>query len=240
MKPLLLLTLFFSYHSQANSQSIIRYKTPKGIIYSQSQIDSLVNARNLKLKESEMTMKIEILEKENRGDTIFYNYKFNITNTAVDENDKKKNKFLNSELPNFKYKDIKGKIVNSASLKGRPIIINFWFTTCSPCIVEMPELNRLKEKYKTSDIVFLSMTYETKSKVLAFLKKRKFDFQIIPNAEDYCEKFTDTYPINIFVDRNGIIKKIERGMPLIYDAKTKTSMNEVNSNEFEQNLLMIK
>ena len=240
MKPLLLLTLFFSYFSQAKSQSIIRYKTPKGIVYSQSQVDSLLIAKNLKLKESEMTMKIEILEKENKGDTIFYNCKFNITNSAVDENDKKKNKFLNSELPNFKYKDIKGKTVNSASLKGRPIIINFWFTTCRPCIAEMPELNRLKEKYKTSDIVFLSMTYETKSKVLAFLKKRKFDFQIIPNAKDYCEKFTDNYPINIFVDRNGMIKKIENGMPLIYDAKTKTSTNDVNSTEFEQNLLIIK
>lgn len=240
MKPLLILTLFFFFYSQAKSQSIIRYKTPKGIVYDQSQIDSIINVKNLKLKESEMTMKVEILEKENIGDTIFYNCKFNISNNAVDENDKKKNKFLNSELPNFKYKDIKGKTVNSTSLRGRPIIINFWFTTCRPCIAEMPELNRLKEKYKTSDIVFLSMTYETKSKVLAFLKNRNFDFQIIPNAKEYCDKFTDNYPINIFIDRNGIIKKIENGMPLVYNAKTKTSTNEVNSTDFEQELLKIK
>jgi cytochrome c biogenesis protein CcmG/thiol:disulfide interchange protein DsbE len=86
----------------------------------------------------------------------------------------------------------------------------------------MPEVNRLKEKYKNSDIVFMAITYETKKQVIFFLKKKKFDFRIISDAKEYCDIFTDNYPINIFADRDGIIKNIQYGMPFQYDVKTKT------------------
>jgi thiol-disulfide isomerase/thioredoxin len=29
------------------------------------------------------------------------------------------------------------------------IVLNFWFTQCKPCVAEFPELNELKEKYKS-------------------------------------------------------------------------------------------
>lgn len=224
----------------AQSQTIIRYKTPKGIIYTKSEIDSIVIARNERLKGTDMTAKIEIIEKEKVGDTVFHHYKLHISNEIVKENDLKKDKFLNLQLPQFQYKDLEGRIINSEDLKGKPIVLNFWFTTCLPCIAEMPELNRIKEKYKSSDIVFLSITYENKNKVLEFLKKIKFTFQIIPNAKDYCDMFTNSYPLNIFVDRNGIINNIQYGMPILHDSKTVTEVSKVDPTEFEKELLKIK
>ncbi len=242
MKKLLILSLLTTVTFIAKSQTIIRYKTAQGVIYTQTQIDSIIAAKNIKLKDAGMTAKIEVLDTEHVGDTVFNQYKLNITNKTVDENDIKKNKFLNLKLPDFQYKDLKGKFINSEALKGKPIILNFWFTTCLPCIAEMPELNRLKKKYKSSDIVFLSMTYETKDKVLAFLKKKKFDFQVISDAKEYCDMFTDSYPINLFVDRNGIVRNIQYGMPLLYNSQTKTvsTTSKVDPTEFERELLKIK
>lgn len=240
MKKLLILSILTSLTLMAESQTIIRYKTPKGIIYTQSQIDSIVTARNERLKGTDMTAKVETLEKEKVGDTVFYYYRLHISNEIVKEIDLKKDKFFNSQLPKFQYKDLDGRIINSEDLKGKPIVLNFWFTTCLPCIAEMPELNRIKEKYKSSDIVFLSMTYETKSKVLEFLKKTKFTFQIMPDAKDYCDLFTNSYPLNIFVDRTGIINNIQYGMPILHDSKTITETSKVDPTEFEQELLKIK
>jgi len=59
-----------------------------------------------------------------------------LSNKDGDGNDKKINKFVDSELPSFEYKDTKGKTVNSVSLRGRPIIINLWFTAFRACVAD--------------------------------------------------------------------------------------------------------
>ena len=53
--------------------------------------------------------------------------------------------FENKEIPPFELKDIDGKFVKSEHLKGKPTIINFWFSTCEPCLLEIPALNELKK-----------------------------------------------------------------------------------------------
>ncbi len=76
---------------------------------------------------------------------------------------------IGKALPDFNLSDIDGKLVKLADLKGKPIIINLWFAQCPPCIAEMPTLSVIKEKYSSTDIQFLSMTYETKEAVKKFL-----------------------------------------------------------------------
>lgn len=76
---------------------------------------------------------------------------------------------IGKALPDFNLSDIDGKLVKLADLKGKPIIINLWFAQYPPCIAEMPTLSVIKEKYSSTDIQFLSMTYETKEAVKKFL-----------------------------------------------------------------------
>ena len=45
-------------------------------------------------------------------------------------------------------KDVEGKSISTASLKGKVVIINFWATWCPPCRAEIPDLIKLQEKYK--------------------------------------------------------------------------------------------
>ena len=45
-------------------------------------------------------------------------------------------------------KDVDGKTISTAALKGKVVIINFWATWCPPCRAEIPDLIKLQEKYK--------------------------------------------------------------------------------------------
>src|SRR5690606_21560333 len=47
----------------------------------------------------------------------------------------------NKPMPNFSVKALDGKPVSLDDFKGKFLVINWWATTCAPCIVEMPGLN---------------------------------------------------------------------------------------------------
>ena len=46
-------------------------------------------------------------------------------------------------LPDFVFKDILGNTYTPEDIKGKVVVINFWFMSCAPCIEEMPELNKI-------------------------------------------------------------------------------------------------
>lgn len=112
---------------------------------------------------------------------------------------------IGKRAPNFKMKDIDGNIISSKNTKGKVVVLNFWFTSCKPCIEEIPSLNKVYEKYKTNtNVVFASITFNNDEKVISFLKKHPTKYPIVPNAKDICNLFKISgYPTNIVIDKNG-------------------------------------
>ena len=51
-------------------------------------------------------------------------------------------------VPSFALRDIDGREISTASLRGKVVILNFWATWCGPCRAEVPDLVALQEKYK--------------------------------------------------------------------------------------------
>lgn len=101
----------------------------------------------------------------------------------------------------FEYEDINGNLLKSELLKGKVIVLNFWSTTCGPCIKEMPHLNKLVEKMKDKDIVFIAPAfYSSINNLNSFLQKHPFAYNIIAlNADDYNIL---ELPTHIIIDRN--------------------------------------
>ena len=60
------------------------------------------------------------------------------------------------DAPDFSAADMNGKTYSLSSLKGKIVVINFWFVECKPCLIEMPDLNEIVEKYKSEEVVFLA------------------------------------------------------------------------------------
>jgi cytochrome c biogenesis protein CcmG, thiol:disulfide interchange protein DsbE len=147
--------------------------------------------------------------------------------------------YLNKEFRFGEWRTLDNQKISSNDLKGKPTLINFWYTSCKPCIEEMPMLNQIKSRFLDS-VNYVAITYEPKGKVLKFLERHTFDFIQIINAKSLTDSFgMRAYPINIFLDKNGIAVNIEIGVPHVEAEDGTLSMRD--SKDFESilaNLLM--
>ncbi|QNK77987.1 TlpA family protein disulfide reductase [Winogradskyella sp. PAMC22761] len=123
-----------------------------------------------------------------------------------------------------------GKKINSESLKGKPTIINFWFSNCAPCIEEMPLLNEIKSEFG-NEVNFISMTFQNQNEVNEFLRAHDFDFTHIVDSKDYIRTFgTFGYPKTLILDKDLVIVEIEKMIP------KDTENEEKNKAEFKAQL----
>lgn len=129
---------------------------------------------------------------------------------------------IGCKAPNFNVKTIKGETLKLSELKGKVVVINFWFGTCAPCIAEMPALNRLKEDYKTKDVVFIAFGRDDTQSIKDFLKNRNFNYHLVSSdydlTKDYC--LIGGWPTNMVLDKNGILRQIFSGGRIDEKAKT--------------------
>ncbi len=66
--------------------------------------------------------------------------------------------FLNEPVVNFSLKDTFENIVQLKEFKDKILILDFWFTSCAPCIMDFPYLKKLQTHYKdSSNIIFISI-----------------------------------------------------------------------------------
>jgi len=70
-----------------------------------------------------------------------------------------------------------GKLV-MRSLRGRPLLVNFWATWCTPCIEELPLINDFYRQNKASGWQVVGLAIDRPAPVQAFLQKMPLDFPI--------------------------------------------------------------
>jgi thiol-disulfide isomerase/thioredoxin len=107
----------------------------------------------------------------------------------------------------IKTRDLFGEKINTKDYKGKILVLNFWFTTCGPCIMEMPSLNKLVDKYgQDSSVIFLSVALNDAITIKTFLKTNPFKYIIIDNGSFLTNAMRITsYPTNVVIDKKGKI-----------------------------------
>lgn len=130
------------------------------------------------------------------------------SNTANEKAIKK----IGEMAPKYSAISIDGKKLKSKSMKGKIVVLNFWFTTCPPCRKEIPQLNQLKEKYKDKNVEFIAVALDAEYKISEFLKLHPFTFDIVEDGRWIADKFEiKAYPSNIIIDENGNIQYFKIG-----------------------------
>lgn len=108
--------------------------------------------------------------------------------------------------PEFKVATAGGTEFDSASLKGKVLVLNFWSTGCGPCVAEIPDLNQLVQKYGTRDVIFLALAGESNDWLVPFLAEHPFAYQIIPAAGAVFTSYqVSSLPVHVVIGRQGEI-----------------------------------
>ena len=104
------------------------------------------------------------------------------------------------------------------TLKGKVLLINFWATTCTTCVKEMPEIvnTYIKFQSKGFETVAVAMQYDPVNWVVNFTKTRQLPFKVaLDNTGENAKQWGDIKitPTTFIVDKQGKIVKKYVGAP---------------------------
>src|SRR6185503_8808041 len=97
---------------------------------------------------------------------------------------------------------VDGGTFDSQSLKGRPVVLNFWATWCKACVAEIPDLNRL-----AGDVAVVAISNEPEATIRAFQKTHPMRYTVV-SARSLPAPFHEipALPTTVFVGPDGTIR----------------------------------
>jgi peroxiredoxin len=119
--------------------------------------------------------------------------------------------------PDFTLPTLDGKNVSLSDYTGKVVLVDFWSTTCNPCLEEMPHLVEMYEKYKAKGFIILAVAGdgpETRSNVSSVVHQKKMSFPVLMDEETtvisrYNPK--KDMPFWVLIDKTGNIVKKKNG-----------------------------
>jgi peroxiredoxin len=120
--------------------------------------------------------------------------------------------------PAVNYTLLDGQKQALSQLKGQVVLVNFWATSCSTCVAEMPEIVSTFEKYKGKgyQTVAVAMSYDPPAYVAGFAATRKLPFGVaIDNTGEIAQRFGQVQltPTSFLINKRGEIVKRYVGKP---------------------------
>ena len=84
------------------------------------------------------------------------------------------------EAPEVRFATLKGEVVNMSDLRGRVVLVNFWATSCAPCVREMPQLVTTWKQYEARgfDTIAVAMDYDPPNLVVDFARRFELPFRV--------------------------------------------------------------
>lgn len=120
--------------------------------------------------------------------------------------------------PEVTFTTLSGENITMQSLRGKVVMVNFWATSCTTCIKEMPDMVTTYNKYKEQglDFIAVAMSYDPPNYVLNYAQTRSLPFKIALDVKgDIAKSFDDVKltPTTYVIDKDGRIIKRYVGEP---------------------------
>lgn len=120
--------------------------------------------------------------------------------------------------PEVNFIGVRGDQFTMSSLRGKVVLVNFWATSCTVCMSEMPKMVQTYEKYRGQGLetVAVAMSYDPPDRVFAYAQQSKLPFRV---TLDIFGKAMQAFggirgtPTTFLVDRSGKIVRRFEGEP---------------------------
>lgn len=123
----------------------------------------------------------------------------------------------------FTLPDLSGKQWKLSDLKGKVVLLNFWATWCSPCLMEMPEFQKLYERFgEDGEVIVLAVAGTAleggtadaaKAAVTALVEDQGFTFPVLFDADGSVWQAYQQQgiPANYIIDKQGNVRLLKSG-----------------------------
>jgi peroxiredoxin len=121
---------------------------------------------------------------------------------------------VQTAAPDFTLKSAEGRNLRLQEQRGQVVLVNFWASWCGPCKQEMPHLNRLYDKYRSSGFTLLGVNIDDDARHgAATATKWGLKFPVLLDANKSVTKLYDmgAMPATVLIDRDGRVRYLHRG-----------------------------
>jgi len=123
-----------------------------------------------------------------------------------------------SQMPDLPFTELDGQARRLADLQGKVIVLNFWATSCSTCVKEMPRLVETHTRFKAQGLEMLAvaMSYDPPAYVMQFAQTRQLPFRVVIDHDGGLARafgYVQLTPTTLVIDRKGQIVKRYVGEP---------------------------
>ena len=120
--------------------------------------------------------------------------------------------------PNAAYTLLDGSRSNIDSLRGKVVLVNFWATSCTTCVHEMPQIVATHQKFKARgfETLAVAMRYDPPAYVINFAETRQLPFGVaIDNTGEIAKRFDQVQltPTTVLINKRGEIVQRYVGEP---------------------------
>jgi peroxiredoxin len=99
-----------------------------------------------------------------------------------------------------------GERLDLEGLRGKAVVLNFWFTACPACRAEIPALNRLVEAHRgNGDVAFIGVALDDEQALRGFLADHEFCYKVASDPQGALARSygVRAYPSHVVIDRRG-------------------------------------
>ncbi|SDV48266.1 TlpA disulfide reductase family protein [Chitinasiproducens palmae] len=120
-------------------------------------------------------------------------------------------------VPDASFTLLSGEKISTSTLRGKVYLVNFWATSCTTCVKEMPEMVKTYQQFHKDGLEFVAvaMNYDAPMYVANYAKTRELPFKVALDDGSAAHQFGDVQltPTTFLVDRDGRILKRYVGEP---------------------------
>lgn len=121
------------------------------------------------------------------------------------------------EAPPLVGQTLDGRTLTLEQLRGKPVLVTFWATTCPSCVEEIPHLTELYRELnpKGLEIIAVAMAYDPPEQVRAMAQQRQIPYPIVLDSEERIAREFDNVqltPTSVLVSPEGRIVQYRLGL----------------------------